>query len=147
MKKIFASVLVALFVLMIAGAANQAYKTHRQPGDVAGAIGALTGYLLLWVGLYYSVRWRIQLSGHTYKVGRQAVATILFWYAVFAVFAGLMMPLLLGETTFNFAVAAIIVVLWSSVAYVCKRWQQRLRAAERSRLTETSAAERESPLA
>jgi hypothetical protein len=134
MKKIIASLLVVLFVLMILGAANQAYKTHRQPGDVAGAIGALMGYLLLWVGLYFSAQWRIQLAGHTYKVGRQTVATLLFWYAVFAAFVGLMMPLLLERTPFTFAVAAIMVVLWSSVAYACKRWQQRLRAAERSRL-------------
>jgi len=133
MKKLCANLLVALLVLMIISASGQAGKTHRQPGDIAGAMGALIAYLLLFVGLYYSARWRIKLSGHTYKLGRQTVATLLFWYAVFAVFIGLMMPLI-EKNVFGFTFAAVMIALWSSVAYASKRWQQRIRAAERSHL-------------
>ncbi len=138
MKKFCASALIALFVLLIISASSQAGKTHHQPGDVAGALGALTGYLSLFVGLFLSARWRMRLSGHTYKVGRQTLATLLFWYAVFAVFIGLMMPFM-ETNTFGFTFAAIMIVIWSSVAYACKRWQQRLWSAEQTRLTEAVA--------
>ena len=72
MKKVAANVLIALFVLLIVSASSQAGKTHIKaggPGDVAGALGELTGYLLLFVGMFYSARWRMKLSGHNYKVG------------------------------------------------------------------------------
>src|SRR5271170_7849376 len=93
LRRPLANILVALFVLMIISASSQAGKTHLKPGDTAGAIGGLTGYLLLFVGLYYSARWSIKLSGHTHKVGSQTVATILFWYSVFAALISLIMPL------------------------------------------------------
>ncbi|MGH9747636.1 MAG: hypothetical protein ACRD59_16190 [Candidatus Acidiferrales bacterium] len=136
MKKLSANLLIVLFVLMIIGASSQSGKTHRQPGDVAGAVGALIGCLLLLVGLFYSARWRISLSGHSYKLGQQTIAALLFWYAVFAAFIGLMAPLV-ERTTFGLTFAAVMIVVWSSVAYACKRWQQRLRAAEHSYLTQT----------
>ena len=82
-----------------------------------------------------SARWRMKLSGHSYKVGRQTVATLLFWYAVFAVFVGLMMPLM-ERNTFGLTFGAAMIAIWSGIAYACKRWQQRLRTIERNRVTE-----------
>jgi hypothetical protein len=129
MKKTLAIILIAVFVLMIISAASQTSKTHHQPGDVAGALGELVGTLLLFVGLFYSAKWLMKLSGHTYKVGRQTWAALLFWYSVFAAFTGLIMPVY-ERNTFGFTYGAVMIVIWSGAAYACKRWQRRLRTAE-----------------
>lgn len=139
MKKISANLLVALFVLMIVAAASRA-GIVGPAGSVSETLGRITGALLMVAGLYYSARWSLKLSGHTYKVGSQTVATIVFWYSLFAVLVGLTMRFY-ARNTFGFKYAVIMVVVWSIVAYVSKRWQQRLRAVERSRLTEASATQ------
>jgi hypothetical protein len=130
LKRVFAYVLVAFFVMMIASASS---RVIRQPDNVAQAAGAITGYLLLFVGLYYTVKWSMKLSGHTYKVGRQTVAKLPFWYSVVAALVGLMMPLV-KRNTFGFGYAAVMLIIWSTVAYACWQWRQRLRRAERSHL-------------
>ena len=139
MKKICANLLVALFVLMIIGAATRAGMVGPAT-NVSETLGRITGVLLMVAGLYYSARWSLKLSGHTYKVGSQTVATIVFWYSLFAVFVGLTMPFY-ARNMFGFKYAVIMVVVWSTVAYVSKRWQQRLRTIERNRLAEASAAQ------
>src|ERR1700684_2399158 len=93
MKKAVANDLVALFVLMIISSGAGVGKTRTVPDDVAETVGEIVGELMLFAGLYYSTRWNIKLSGHTYKIDRQTVATILFWYSLFALFVGLMTPL------------------------------------------------------
>src|SRR6266853_2481316 len=99
MKKTIAIALIVLFALMIIGASNQAGRTPPlQQGDLAGFLGEIVGYLSLFVGLYYSTKWLMKLSGHTYKVGRQTWAALLFWYSVFAAFIGLMMPIYARNT-------------------------------------------------
>src|SRR5271163_1220043 len=132
MKKICVNLLVAVFVLMIIGAASRA-GIVGPAASVSETLGRITVVLLMVAGLYYSARWSLKLSGHTYKVGSQTVATIVFWYSVFAVFVGLIMPFYV-RNTFGFKYAVIMVVVWSTVAYVSKRWQQRLRRIERNRL-------------
>ncbi len=139
MKKIFASLLVALFVVMIIGAASRAGIVGAA-ASVSETLGRITGVLLMVAGLYYSARWSLKLSGHTYKVGWQTVATIVFWYSLFAVFVGLIMPFY-ARNTFGFKYAVIMVVVWSTVAYVSKRWQQRLRRIERNHLIEAATAQ------
>jgi hypothetical protein len=138
MKKICANLLVGLFVVMIIGAASRA-GTVGPVASVSETLGRITGVLLMVAGLYYSARWSLKLSGHTYKVGWQTVATIVFWYSLFAVFVGLMMPFY-ARNMFGFKYAVIMVVVWSTVAYVSKRWQQRLRKIERNRLIEAATA-------
>jgi hypothetical protein len=139
MKKICANLLVALFVLMIIGAASRA-GIVGPAANTSETLGRITGALLMVAGLYYSAKWSLKLSGHTYKVGSQAVATIVFWYSLFAVFVGLIMPFY-ARNTFGFKYAVIMVVVWSTVAYVSKRWQQRLRTIERNRLIEASTTQ------
>jgi hypothetical protein len=129
MKKTLAIILIVFFVLMIIGASSQTGKNHHQPGDVAGALGELVGMLLLFAGLYYSAKWLMKLSGHTYKVGRQTWAALLFWYSVFAAFIGLIISVY-ERNTFGFPYGAVMLVIWSGAAYACKRWQRRLRTAE-----------------
>jgi hypothetical protein len=123
---------------MIVGAASRAGIVGPAT-NVSETLGRITGVLLMVAGLYYSARWSLKLSGHTYKVGWQTVATIVFWYSLFAVFVGLMMPFY-ARNMFGFKYAVIMVVVWSTVAYVSKRWQQRLRKIERNRLIEAATA-------
>jgi hypothetical protein len=137
MKKIYANLLVAFFVLLILSASSQAGKNLRQPGDVAGALGALTGFLLLLIGLCYSARWSIKLSGHTYKLGRQTVAALLFWYSVIAAIFGLI-TLLMVRNAVGLQAGGVMFLIWSVAADACKRWQKRLWVAERVHSTEGS---------
>jgi hypothetical protein len=139
MKKICANLLVALFVLMIIGAASRA-GIVGPAANLSDTLGRITGVLLMVAGLYYSARWSLKLSGRTYKVGWQTVATIVFWYSLFAVFVGLIMPFY-ARNTFGFTYAVVMVVVWSTAAYVSRRWQQRLRRIERNRLIEASTAQ------
>lgn len=139
MKKICAILLVALFVLMIIGAASRAGVVGPAT-NVSETLGRITGVLLMVAGLYYSARWSLKLSGHTYRVGSQTVATIVFWYSLFAVLVGLLMPFY-ARNMFGFKYAVIMVLVWSTVAYGCRRWQQRLRAVERSRQEEATPAQ------
>jgi hypothetical protein len=137
-KKFCADLLIAFFIFGTVGGSAQA-AMMQTPGDVYEVAGRLTGFALLVAGLYFSVRWRIKLSGHDYRVGRQTLATMLCWYAIVAAFIGLMMPYY-ARNTFGFTYAAVMVLLWGGVAYACKRWQRRLRAEERKRWSEATAA-------
>jgi hypothetical protein len=139
MKKICANLLVVPFVLMIVGSASRAGIVGPAT-NFSETLGRITGVLLMVAGLYYSAKWSLKLSGHTYKVGWQTVATIVFWYSLFAAFVGLIMPFY-ARNTFGFKYAVIMVVVWSTVAYVSKRWQQRLRRIERNRLIEAATAQ------
>lgn len=129
-KKLAANALVTVLVLMIISASTRT-ETSVKPGDVSGALGRSTALLLLLVGLFLSVRWRVKLSGHNHEVGRQAIAAILFWYSLFAILFGVLVPLF-ERSTFTLVFGAAMVAIWSGSAYVCRRWQCRLRSAERS---------------
>jgi hypothetical protein len=93
--------------------------------------------VLLFAGLFYSTRWSIKLSGHTYKVGRQTTAALLFWYSAFATFIGLMMPVYERNKS-GLIFGGVMVVIWFSAAYACNRWQKRLRVAERAQMVESA---------
>jgi hypothetical protein len=140
-KKTFATILIILFTFMIIAVSSQAGKAPPRQGDVAGAIGELIGMMLWFVGLFYSTRWNLKLYGHTYKLGRQTWAALLFWYSVFAAFIGLMMPLV-ERNKFGLTFGGFMLVLWVGVAYVCRRWQKRLLGAER---VQHSAAPQSAP--
>ena len=137
MKKLCADLLIAFFVFgTVGGSPNDEDSNTRRR---IRSRGSPSGFALLVVGLYFSVRWRIKLSGHDYRVGRQTLATILFWYSIVAIFIGLMMPFC-ARNTFGFTYGAVMTVLWGGVAYACKRWQKRLRAEERKRWNDAIAA-------
>jgi hypothetical protein len=73
----------------------------------------------------FSARWYIKLSGHTYKVSRQAWAVILFWHSVLATLFGFAMMF-----AASVVLGAPLVLLWSGVGFACWKWRQRLRRAE-----------------
>jgi hypothetical protein len=124
MKKFLAGLLVGLFTLLIFGASLNAARTLPQH-DLAYAIGNLAGMLLNCLFLFFSVRWYIKLSGHTYKLARQTWAAILFWYSVFAVLCGV--AALLGRFI---GMGIMFIVLWSAVGFACWKWRQSLRRRE-----------------
>ena len=131
MKKTLATLLIVLFTFMIIAVSSQAAKTPPRQGDVAGAIGELIGMMVWFAGLFFSTRWNLKLYGHTYKLGRQTWAALLFWYSVFAAFIGLMMPLE-ERNKFGLTFGGFMLVLWVGVAYSCRRWQKRLLGAEQA---------------
>jgi hypothetical protein len=124
MKKFLAGLLVGLFTLLIFGASLNATRTLPQH-DLAYAIGNLAGMLLNCLFLFFSVRWYIKLSGHTYKLARQTWAAILLWYSVFAVLCGV--AALLGRFI---GMGIMFIVLWSAVGFACWKWRQSLRRRE-----------------
>jgi len=75
-KKVEAVVLIVFFTLIVIESPRTA-QLHPAK-DIAEAIGQLTAILLFVAGLFYSVRWYMKLNGHTYKLSRQAWASILF---------------------------------------------------------------------
>src|SRR6267378_8511503 len=115
MKKTLAVVLIILFTLMIIGETSQAGKSHVQAGDIGGAVVDIVFILLLFAGLYYSARWSVKLSGHTYKVGRQTTAALLFWYSAFATFIGLMTPVFQRNKS-SLIFGGVMVAIWFSAA-------------------------------
>ena len=121
MKKVFAGLLVALFIFLILGIAINGTRPH----DAAYALGSLVGMILDFTFLFFSVRWYIKLSGHSYKLARQTWAAILFWYSMFAVLFGV------GALANRlFAMGVVFLVLWSGIGFACWKWRQRLRRAE-----------------
>jgi hypothetical protein len=74
--------------------------------------------------LFFSVRWYIKRSGHSYKIGRQAWAVILLWYSLLAMFVGL------ATIKDSIALGVPMAALWACVAFACWKWRQRLRRAE-----------------
>ena len=125
-KEFAANVLIALCVLSTVGGLRSGAEISMLAGNLAAV-----PFWLVQVGLFYSVRWRLELAGHNHKVGRQAIAAILFGYSVFCVLIGVLA--LLYERGANYLpFVAAVVAICSGSAYACRRWQRRLRAAERS---------------
>jgi hypothetical protein len=136
MKKALAIFLSVWFVVMIIGGTAQA---SREPmhGDIAFALGQLIGFLLAVTGLYYSTKWRISLSGHTYRLGRQTWTALLFSYSVFAAFIGLTL-LVVERNTIGLSFGGVMLVIWLSVGYVCWRWRRSLRSQEQAQCSQTA---------
>jgi membrane protein implicated in regulation of membrane protease activity len=85
-------------------------------------------------GLFFSARWYMKLSGHTYKVGRQTWAAIIFWYSLLAIIVGI-------GVMYKFVwFGVVIVVIWSLAAFACRRWLKRLRKEEQQRAVQRGAA-------
>ncbi len=124
MKKLVANVLIAFFILLIAGSVNQ--STKHQSASSAEALGQLTAQLLVFIGLFFSSRWRMKLSGHTYKVGRQTLAILLFWFSLFGLLGGLILPFA-ARSFSSVGIGLVMIALWGSAAYFFRKWLKRLR--------------------
>jgi hypothetical protein len=123
MKKLLAALLIAFFTLTII--ASPISTRLHPPKDRAEAIGQLVGLVLMIAGLFYSVRWYIKLNGHTYKVARQAWASILFWYSTIGILMGLAL-----RVSFSVIAGALMMTVWVLVGFACWKWRGRLRRAE-----------------
>lgn len=123
MKKIVAVLFVTLSIFLILGVAING--TQKHPHDAAYALGSLVGMILDFSFLFFSVRWYIKLSGHSYRLARQTWAAILFWYSMFAVLFGI------GALANGLiAMGLTFLILWSGIGFVCWKWRQGLRRAE-----------------
>jgi len=123
-KKKFANALVAFFILMLLGGSANASKIHHAEGGLAGLIGELTGYAFVLLGLFYSTRWTLTLSGHSYKVGRQAFATLWFWESIL----GMLLALFMLRISVVSSLATFS--MWSLSTWAMYRWLKRLRVHE-----------------
>lgn len=124
MKKALAVGGILLFSLMIVGLPYSARQNPIPPGDYGALIGQLIGVVLIITGLFYSVRWYLKLDGHTYKLARQAWASILVVYALIAVLIGAAM--VMTSAVFG----AVMVIVWSAIAVASWKWRKRLRNKE-----------------
>ena len=140
MKKTLATVLIVFFVMILVTGITREIRVVGQQGShayTAEALDRLVGLyyelaalLPVLMGLYYSTRWLMKLSGHSYKLGQQTWAALLFWYSALAVLLGL--TLSFGErNTTVLTIGAVMLVVWLSVAYACWRWRRSLRRQEK----------------
>jgi hypothetical protein len=81
-------------------------------GDYAFLAGRLVGVWLIIALLFYSVRWYLQLNGHTYKLARQAWAWILLVYSLIDLIAVIF-------TRLQGILGIAIMLLWILVAVTC----------------------------
>jgi hypothetical protein len=123
MKKLVAVLLVTFFSLAIIASPRAAQQNPAN--DLGGAVAQLIVLLLFIAGLFYSVRWYMKLDGHTYKLTRQAWASILFWYSMIGVLMGLMFT-----RSVSVIAGTVMMVVWALVGFACWKWRGRLRRAE-----------------
>ena len=123
MKKLFAALLIAFFTLAIITAPRGGQLNPLK--DLGGTVVQLIAVLVVIAGLFYSVRWYMKLDGHTYKLARQAWASILFWYSLLATLTGLALMV-----SVSVAPAIPITVLCSLLCFACWKWRRQLRLAE-----------------
>ena len=123
MKKVVAVLLIAFFTLAIITAPRD--DQLNPPKDLGGTVVQLIAVLVIIAGLFYSVRWYMKLDGHTYKLARQAWASILFWYSLLATLTGLALMV-----SVSVAPAIPITALSALLGFACWKWRRRLRRAE-----------------
>jgi hypothetical protein len=88
MKKALAVIGIVIFSLMLISLPYSAQQNPAARVDYAYFIGQLVGIVLIIAGLFYSVRWYLKLGGHSYKLARQAWASILFAYSLVGALIG-----------------------------------------------------------
>ena len=133
MKKTLATVLIVFFVMILVTGITRTIRVAAQQVShdyIAEALGRLAAFLLVLTGLYYSTRWLMKLSGHSYKLGQQTWAALLFWYSALAALLGLTLSFVERNTTV-LTIGAVMLVVWLSVAYACWRWRRTLRRQEK----------------
>jgi hypothetical protein len=134
MKKVLAIICIVIFSLMVL-AIPSSWQQHPMPsGDYAYLIGQLTAAVLMIGFLFFSVRWYLTLSGHTYKVSGQAWASIFLGYS----FIGLVVGALLLRVNPMFGV--FMLALWALIGFSCWKWRRKIRSTERSLSSSSSSS-------
>jgi hypothetical protein len=124
-RKALAVIGIILSSLMLLALPRSVEQNPSPPGDYAYLAGQLVGAVLVVCGLFYSVRWYLKLGGHTYKLARQAWASILFAYSLLGVLIGAAL------TRMSLVLGPVAALTWAAVAFGCWRWRRRLRRKER----------------
>jgi len=125
-KKVLAVGGILLFSLMLIALPRSMQQNPAPPGDYAYLIGQMTVVVLIVAGLFYSVRWYLKLNGHTYRLARQAWASILFVYALLATPIDAYIALIMKSAVLG----VVMAVVWAALAFACWRWRKRLRSEE-----------------
>jgi hypothetical protein len=131
MKKTVAVICIAICSLALIGIPRSVQQNPLPPGDYAGLVGRLAAVVTIIGFLFFSVRWYITLSGHTYRVSRQAWASILFWYSFVGILMGATFVRLAVITGHSSSFGMILAAVWALIAFACWEWRKRLRAQER----------------
>lgn len=134
MKKTVGTILIIILSFWIIGIATRGGSVQPASRDRTGAVTGIIFVALLMVGLFFSVRWRMKLSGHHYKLGRQTTAAILFWYSSLAAMIGIAMAAANSGDRLRFILGISMVVISSLSAYACHKWRNRLLAEEKLRI-------------
>ena len=91
MKKVLAVICIVVFSLMVLAIPRSLQQNPMPAGDYAYLFGQLAAAVLMIGFLFFSVRWYLTLSGHTYKVTGQAWASIFLGYSFIGVLVGVLM--------------------------------------------------------
>jgi len=83
MKKVLAIVCIVAFSLMVLAIPRSLQQNPMPAGDYAYLFGQLAAAVLIIGFLFFSVRWYLTLSGHTYKVKRAGLGFNLFGVFVY----------------------------------------------------------------
>jgi len=128
-KKAAATALIALFSISLL--TSNSRMANLPNGDVAGALGQLTGVLFLIAFLILSIRWRLRLSGYLKTAGRQAVAIFLIAFCALGLLLVPMAVIVFAKTPALLTIPVIFAALYIGGLYACIRWVRRLRGTER----------------
>jgi hypothetical protein len=121
LKKVGAVVSICLFVLMLLGQSTR----HDPATGRADAIERLAIMVLTLVGLFYSTRWLLVLSGRKHKVGRQAFAILWCCESVLGVLLGFAFFRSVGHVF-----GSIVIAVWCVSFWLTYRWLSKLRREE-----------------
>ncbi len=126
MKMVLAIVCIVAFSLMVLAIPRSLQQNPMPAGDYAYLFGQLAAAVLIIGFLFFSVRWYLTLSGHTYKVNGQAWASIFLGYSFIGVLVGVLMVKLYPSF------GAIMLALWMLIGFLCWKWRRKVRAMERA---------------
>jgi hypothetical protein len=119
-KKTLAGICICLFVLMLLGQSTNRGGHGREDAYIRLAVMILT-----LVGLFYSTRWFLILSGRTHKVGRQAFAILWCCESILGILLGFGI-IQWGGVAFGIGAIAV----WSLSFWLTYRWLSKMRKEE-----------------
>lgn len=150
MKKTIAITLIVFFALAtisIPRSLSQAPNLF-EPERLPELLGYLLGAVVFPIaGLFFSVRWYLTLSGHTYKTTAQAWLYILRPYALLASFLIAVVLLIRAKANITALIGVLTTAFWAWSVYASTKWLKRLHVLEAAGTSavDSSAEERSHP--
>ena len=132
--RVLAVVCIIMSSVLAAGLPVDFVWEPVRPHDYHAFLLQVLTAVILVGGVFYSVRWYMQLSGRTHKVNSQTWAAILFWYSLLGILFGLQLIVmgLFPEPAFSARTGEAVALIFALVGFPSGIWRERLRAAEKT---------------